>query len=364
MSKILSAAAPIVGGFLGGPTGAAIGSAVGGLIGGSSGGGGQYYSGSQQQQLGTGMQAASASAFRPVGISTRFGQSNFQMGTDQYGNPIVTGAGYTVSPEIQALQDRLSALYGQGLGLAEAIPGQTAGFAPAAQSLFNLGAGYISQSPEEARQRIFNQMQDARLPAQMREEERLGAGVFGRGRAGLNIGSIGQPELYALGRAREAQRAADIVSAEEQAQQQARFGAGLFGLGSDILGTQYGLQSKALAPVQSQIGLVSDLEKLGLQPLEIGAQLGGRNVNAQGASALTQTGLAAAQTGLTGGLQQAASGQSLLNNFIGSLGGPQGLGQIGQQLGSWFGNPSTALQYGTNLGSQQTNMLAAQNSWF
>jgi hypothetical protein len=33
-------------------------------------------------------------------------------------------------------------------------------------------------------------------------------------------------------------------------------------------------------------------------------------------------------------------------------------------LGNAFGNPMTAFQYGTNLGSQQTRMLAAQNAGF
>jgi hypothetical protein len=37
--------------------------------------------------------AAEAAKFRPVGITTRFGSSNFQMSPEGY----LTGAGYTVS---------------------------------------------------------------------------------------------------------------------------------------------------------------------------------------------------------------------------------------------------------------------------
>ncbi len=59
--------------------------------------------------------AAEEARFRPVGISTRFGQSQFQYGPEGR----LSGASYTTSPEIQALQDRLSALYGDSLGLAE-----------------------------------------------------------------------------------------------------------------------------------------------------------------------------------------------------------------------------------------------------
>jgi hypothetical protein len=41
---------------------------------------------------------------------------------------------------------------------------------------------------------------------------------------------------------------------------------------------------------------------------------------------------------------------------------------MGGQVSNWFdnliGNPRTALNYGTNVGSQQTAMLAAQNFGF
>jgi hypothetical protein len=36
-------------------------------------------------------------------------------------------------------------------------------------------------------------------------------------------------------------------------------------------------------------------------------------------------------------------------------------GGMSSSLGNAFGNPLTALKYGTNLGSQQTQMLAAQD---
>jgi hypothetical protein len=50
--------------------------------------------------------AAEAAKFRPVGITTRYGTSNFQFGPDGY----VSGAGYTVAPELKAYQDRLMGL--------------------------------------------------------------------------------------------------------------------------------------------------------------------------------------------------------------------------------------------------------------
>lgn len=270
-------------------------------------------------QLQAGREAASLAAFRPVGITTTFGQSQFQMGTDQYGNPILTGAGYSASPEIQALQQRLSALYGSSLGQAEQAAGAAAPLGQAAQGLFGLGAGYLSESPEVARQRIFDQLQAVRLPSQMQEEQRLASSVFGRGRAGLNVGSMGQPELYGLGMAREQQRAQDALMAAQQAQQQINFGQGLFGAGAGLLGQQYGVQTAALSPFQTQFGVTQALEEAALQPLNIGAQLGGRAASPTGGQALLQGGLASAQTALAGRQQTIGTGQDLLQSFLGSL---------------------------------------------
>lgn len=230
--------------------------------------------------------AAEEGRFKPVGITSRFGSSQF--GFDDAGR--LSSAGYTATPEIQALQDRLSVLYGDSLGLAEMAPST-------ARGLFNLGTDYLSESPEAARQRIFNQLQETRLPAQMREEQRLGAGVFGRGRAGLNIGSMGQPELFALGQAREEQRMRDVLAAEQQAQQQIEFGTGL-------LGTSYQLPVQALGPFQSQFGLTQLLEETAREPLDISAQLGGRSAQA-GANTgqtLLAGGLSANKTRLQGSL--------------------------------------------------------------
>jgi hypothetical protein len=270
--------------------------------------------------------AAEAQKFRPVGITTRFGQSQFTMGPGGY----LKEAGYTVSPEIQALQDRLSALYGTSLDQAAAEQAMMPGITQQAQGLFDLGAGYLSESPEVARQRIFDQLQAARLPTQLREEQRLGSGVFGRGRAGLNISGMGQPELFALGQAREEQRMRDILAAEQQAQQQVEFGRGLLGSGLGLREAGYGLQTSALGPFQSQFGLTQLLEQAGQQPLDIGAQLGGRSAQA-GANVgqtLLQGGLGAAQTRLQGSLV----GPSALANNLSSFSQQYIQGQQQQDL--------------------------------
>jgi hypothetical protein len=263
-------------------------------------------------QLQASREAAAAQAFRPVGMTTRFGTSTFGFDGDR-----LTSAGYEASPEIQALQDRLSALYGSSLGQAEQAQALGAPLGQAAQGLFGLGSQYLAMSPEEARQQFMQEQYAMLDPIRQREEQRLGASVFGRGRAGLSVGDIGQPELFTLASARRGQDLQLAAAAEQAAQQRAGFGAGLFGTGAGLLGTQYGLQTQALSPFQSQFGVSQLLEQAAQQPLDIGAQLGGRSATA-GANvgqSLLQGGLGAAQTQLQGGLVGPSLLASNLSNF-------------------------------------------------
>ena len=244
--------------------------------------------------------AAEEQRFRPVGMSTRFGTSQFQFGPEGR----LSGASYSASPEIQALQNRLASLYGTSLGQAEEAQALGAPLGMAGQGLFGLGSQYLATSPEAARQQYMREQQDLLRAPRMEEEQRLAASVFGRGRAGLNVGAAGQPELAALAGARRQQDLALAANAEQAAQQRVGFGAGLFGTGANLLGTQYGLQTQALGPFQSQFGLSQLLEQAAQQPLDIGAQLGGRSATA-GANVgqtLLSGGLGAAQTRLAGSL--------------------------------------------------------------
>jgi hypothetical protein len=260
--------------------------------------------------------AAEEQRFRPVGITSRFGQSQFQF--DPSGR--LSGAGYEASPEIQALQDRLSALYGTSLGQAEQAQALGQPLGAAGQGLFNLGQGYLAQSPEQARQQFMNEQYALLDPIRQREEQRLGAGVFGRGRAGLNVGDIGQPELFALASARRQQDLELARQAEQASQQRTAFGAGLFETGAGLLGQQYGLQTQALSPFQTQFGLSQLLEQSAQQPLDIGAQLGGRSATA-GANVgqtLLAGGLGAAQTRLQGDVMSQALRANTLNDLLGN----------------------------------------------
>jgi hypothetical protein len=276
--------------------------------------------------------AAEEARFRPVGISTRFGQSQFQYGPEGR----LSGASYTTSPEIQALQDRLSALYGDSLGLAERA------VAPS-QTLFGLGQQYLAQSPEQARNQYLQEQYAMLDPIRQREEARLGASVFGRGRAGLNIGDVGQPELAALATARRTQDLQLAAGAEQAARDRITYGTGLFGEAGR-------LQTSALAPFQTQFGVSQLLEQAGLQPLDIGAQLGGRTATAgaQAGQSLLQGGLAAAQTRLGGQLQQIGTrnlvSQNLMKDFFGSLGFGQQQAPAPQSTAT-YNPPSNQISY-------------------
>jgi hypothetical protein len=248
--------------------------------------------------------AAEEARFRPVGVTTRFGTSQFTTGPDGR----VSGAGYTVSPELRAYQDRLMALSNQGLGQAEAAQGMFQPLTGAATGLFNLGEQYLAQSPEAVAARYMQGQQDLLAPSRERQYAQLQNQLFNTGRGGLSVGATGirpsggvglsasNPELEAYYNAIAQQDAALAGQAEQAGQQQLAFGSGLFGTGAGLLNQYQAGQVGALSPFNAYLGGAGTIESLGQQPLDIGASLGGRNVNAPGAQALLQGGTNAAQT--------------------------------------------------------------------
>ena len=94
------------------------------------------------QNLAAGQAAAEAAAFRPVGVTTRFGKSGFTY--DDQGR--LTGAGYQVAPDVAAQREALMGLAGGSLSQAQ----QAQGFAPQlqgyAQGLFGLGQQFLPTS--------------------------------------------------------------------------------------------------------------------------------------------------------------------------------------------------------------------------
>jgi hypothetical protein len=268
--------------------------------------------------------AAEEARFRPVGITSRFGQSNFQIDPE---TGRLISAGYGVAPDIAALRERLLGGAGGALGQAQGL--DLSGISQAAGGLFGLGSQFLPSSaqampsalamnlgsqlgmygqsflpsstqgmpsaaaqqyasqlrglggqfipgqvsmeaspeamaqaqglfnlqrqvtptsydPTAAAQRYFEEQQAMLDPARQRQEQRLGASVFGRGRAGLNISGQGQPELFALGQARGEQDLALAAQARERARQELQQDIGLgTGLGLQGLSTQQQAQELA-----------------------------------------------------------------------------------------------------------------------
>lgn len=313
------------------------GSLLGGLLGGSSAR--RAAEAQSRAQIEAARIAADEARFRPIGVTTRFGQSQFGTGADGR----VNSAGYTLTPEIQALQDRFMALTGQGLTQAEGAQQAFAPLSAGAQGLFGLGqqylgpsAGaqaltslgqqYVAQSPQEAAQQYMSRQQDLLAPSRERQLAGIQNSLFNTGRGGLAVGATGtrpgggaglgaaNPEMEAYYNAL-AQQDAQLAAGAQQAgmdqtrfgagllgsgqalgQDQIRFGAGLLGTGGELLRGAYQGQVSALSPYQAYLGGATGLENLGQQTLDMGSALGGRNVNQTGASALYGGGMAAAKS--------------------------------------------------------------------
>jgi hypothetical protein len=220
--------------------------------------------------------AKQAAQFRPVGMTTRFGTSQFQV--DPKTGQLIS-AGYTLTPEAKAQQDRLVALQNQGLTQAEQAQAQFAPLQTGAQSLFNLGNQYLAQSPQDVAQNYLNQQLALLQPGREMELANLQNRLQQQGRSGLSVaqgGSYGAttPELQALYNARAMQEAQLAANAQQAGQQQVQFGAGLLGQGASAMGQYYGGQQAAYAPYTTASGQVQGLEALGQQPLTMGVGLG------------------------------------------------------------------------------------------
>lgn len=277
-----------------------------------------------QAQLEAARIAADAQRFRPVGVTTAFGKSNF--GTDAQGN--LTSAGYTLSPEMAAQRDAFLAQAG-GSGMNMIQQGGQAG-----QGLFNLGQGYLATSPERAAQEWMQKQQQLLQPGQDQAYAKLQQNLQNTGRGGLAIAQGGMlgaanPEAQAYYNAL-AQRDLGLAS---QAQQEGRaatqFGQGLLGGGIDIT-------SQAYNPYKTQFGLAQSVETAGQGALDIGSALGGRAATAganvgntlyQGGSAAAAS-LAAAnkQNPWATAISGAANNPQLMNGVANLFGGGKSAG--------------------------------------
>ena len=234
------------------------------------------------QQTAAAKAASAAAAFRPVGMTTRFGTSTFTRETDPAtGMPYVSSGGYTAAPELQALQSQLFGQFGLGAQYGQEQAQQLAPLSPAAQQLFGLGSQYLSTSPEQARADYMASQQAALAPGREQQLAQLRNQQFQTGRTGLATGGTvaggmaqTNPELAAYYNSIAQQNLGLASQAEQAAQQRQAFGAGLFGTGATLLGTQAQGMSQAYSPLQTILGLSGTTEQLSQQPYQLGLQLG------------------------------------------------------------------------------------------
>jgi hypothetical protein len=315
--------------------------------------------------------AKQAAAFRPVGMTTRFGTSQFQIDprTGQ-----LTSAGYTLSPEAKAQQDRLIALSNAGLTQAEGAQAQFAPLQTGAQSLFGLGQGflnaqndprlaqiasqylaqspesqrltalggdyltqspesklltalgsqYIAQSPQEVAQNYLNQQMALLQPSRELELANLQNKLQQQGRGGLAVAQGGAygattPELQALYNARAMQEAQLAANAQQAGQQQVTFGAGLVGTGQ-----QLGIQGQ-----QFGANLIGTGQQLGIQGQQFGMDTLARQQALEQQRIGFGSGLFNQGAGLMG--QYYAGQQAAYAPYTTAMGQVQNLETLGQQ---------------------------------
>jgi hypothetical protein len=275
--------------------------------------------------------AADAAKFRPVGVTTRFGQSAFA--TDANGN--VIGAGYTASPEIQGYQNRLSSLANQGLTQAELAKYAYAPLTEASQSLFNLGGQYLAKSPEQAAQDYITKQQALLAPTQENQLALLQNKLFQQGRTGVSVAQGGDlmntnPEMAAYYNSIANTNLNLAANADQAAQQRLTFGAGLFDTGAGLQNKYYSGQTAAYAPFATAMDTSTGLENLAQQPMNLGISIGGKTTasTAQAGNLLSQGITNAAATmapsnaysatgNLLSGFSQNPTVTSALNNAFG-----------------------------------------------
>jgi len=313
---------------------------MGGVVSGIVGGIGGILSGGQASSAASAAAAAQREAaqrssqmaqFRPVGLTTGFGSSRFNV--NDLGQ--VTEAGYTLTPELQAIRDRLltgAGQYDPTQIQQQLIPQLSTGVS----SLFNLGQGYLAENPQEAAQRFVQQQQALLAPSREAQLANVRSSLFARGRGGLGVqtgtgGAPTSPELQAYYNALGRQDLELAARGQQAGMEQARFGAGLL-TGATELGRQIpAIQSQSFLPLETQLGLARTVESLGQQPFLLSQDLAAAQAGAGArAGQLYGTGMQSAIAN-----QQRADAYSPLGSFLSGAGGGAISGLFG---GGGFGN--------------------------
>ena len=242
--------------------------------------------------------AADAAKFKPIGITTRFGQSQFQK--DAQGN--VIGAGYALTPDMKAQQDALMAQSGQMLTQYQNAPGMFAPMGQAGQRAMGLGNQYLATDPQAQAQKYMNEQQALLATGRERDMNQMLTGEFNRGTYGLATGGTStgmgaaNPRLEAMLNAQRQQDLGLAAQATQGGMDYAKFGAGMVGTGGDLAKGMFSGQTAAYQPYQTALQGAQYIEGLGQQPLTMGIDIGKQTSNAASGGLLAQGMVNAAQT--------------------------------------------------------------------
>ena len=352
-------------------------------------------------------QAAANAQFRPVGVTTNFGGSNF--GYNDQGQ--LTSAGYNLSPQLQNLQGGLlssaagynynpnvswingvrenslagmrmamqqapnafnagnlmyaqapnlfnkgEAAYGQG----NMLFGQAANLFPQANAQFlnaqqvaGAGQGYLAQSPAEAQAAYMAKSQAALAPGDEQALASLRNKVYQTGRAGLATGGTtagglmaANPEMAAYYNSLAQRNLTLNTQAAEQARADTTLGSNLFGQAANIANAGAGIYGQGANVTQAGGNLYN-----------VGANQYGT------AGQLTSVGNQALQTG--GSLLSTSSqlGSNAINQELGKY---QIQNAALNTLGNYLGQANTieamgqqGINMGSALGARQSTAAAA-----
>jgi len=362
------------------------------------------------QQSQAARDASAAAAFRPVGMTTRFGSSQFTREIDPAtGMPYISSAGYTAAPELAALQNQLFGGFNEGAGFAQQQGQQLGALSPAAQRLFGLGGqilptgyntapsaeaqalaaqyqtaqqglmpssfqtgatpeamAYVNQlnqlagqvtptsyDPAAAAQQYYQQQQELMQPGREAQLAQTRSGLFGAGRTGLGVntatgGAPTSPEMQAYYNALARSDRELAAQSTDIARQR---------LQSDIsLGTQLGGAGLAAQQQSAEMQRANMLQNLGLS-LGFGQQGYATVASAEDLArqrSAADIGLGAGLFGTGAGLlgTQAtgmAGAYAPLQTQLGLAGQVEGMAQMPYQLGIQLGQ---AQQPGQQAGAQ------------
>ena len=222
-------------------------------------------------------QAAAAAEFKPYSITSGFGTSYFDTEKNQ--------AGYEIDPVLKAFRDQM---YG---GAADFM-------------------GQVNADPTQAAQNYYNQQQGIMAGGREAEDIALRQNQLQSGRIGLGLSS------NAMGGGGPAGMGGGYVNPEQFQQQMSRNMADQQLAGQSTQMAQADMD-RNISRGQGMLQTATGLEQMGMQPLEMGANIGNRNAvtGAQQGALLLKGGQEAAQANMAGSLGLSGMFQNVGQSF-------------------------------------------------